>query len=113
MVIRGLSREKWFQSTGIFDFEVLAGVVFLGSLGGAGGWFGGDFLYGCHSLIGGGLKGRGLTDETDPCCCCGVEPDAIGLAWKPVAVSGGYSGGAEPWGVGFVFTGVVFDWLRV
>lgn len=34
MVIRGLSREKWFQSRGMFDLEVLAGVVFLGWWGG-------------------------------------------------------------------------------
>ena len=59
------------------------------------------------------ISGVGLGQVSDPCCCCGVEPDAIGLAWKPVAVSGGYSGGAEPRGVGFVFAGVVFDWLRV
>lgn len=34
MVIRGLSREKWFQSRGMFGFEVLARVVFLGWRGG-------------------------------------------------------------------------------
>jgi hypothetical protein len=32
MVIRGLSREKWFQSRGMFDLEVLAVMAELGAL---------------------------------------------------------------------------------